>query len=233
FEVNQTHFAAVFRDGKAEYAIPARTVSDPDRLRQLSAFFFWTAWASAATRPGDVISYTSNWPHEPLIGNVPTGEAIMWTGVSILLLLGGIGAIVWFYAAMPAPPPLDAVPALDPLIGLTATPSQRATMKYFVVVAALFLVQIVAGAVVAHYGVEGDGFYGIPLSGWLPYSLLRTWHLQLGLFWIATSWLAAGLFIGPLVVGGEPKGQRLGVNVLFGALLVVVGSLAGQYLSIH
>src|SRR5262249_11875629 len=36
FEVNQTHFAAVFRDGKAEYAIPARTVSDPDRLRQLS-----------------------------------------------------------------------------------------------------------------------------------------------------------------------------------------------------
>ena len=92
FEANQKHFAAVFRDGQAEYAIPPGTVSDPERLRQLSAFFFWTAWASAAYRPGEVISYTSNWPHEPLIGNVPTGEAIMWTGVSILLLLGGIAA---------------------------------------------------------------------------------------------------------------------------------------------
>src|SRR5499426_1775235 len=234
FEANQKHFATVFRDGQPDYAIPPGTVSDPERLRQLSAFFFWTAWASAAYRPGEVVSYTSNWPHEPLIGNVPTGEAIMWTGVSILLLLGGIGAIVWFYAAMPAPPPLEAAPASDPLIGLSATPSQRATMKYFVVVAALFLVQIVAGGVVAHYGVEGDGLYGIPLSRWLPYSLTRTWHVQLGLFWIAPSWLAAGLFSGPLVGGVEPKGQRLGVNVLFVALVaVVVGSLVGEYLSIH
>ena len=234
FEANQKHFAAVFRDGKPEYAIPRGAVTDPERLRQLSAFFFWTAWASAASRPGDSISYTSNWPHEPLIGNVPTGEAVVWTGVSILLLLGGIGAIVWFYAAMPAPPPPDAAPVRDPLVGLSATPSQRATMKYFVVVAALFLVQIVTGAVVAHYGVEGDGFYGIPLSRWLPYSLTRTWHVQLGLFWIATSWLAAGLFIGPLVGGVEPKGQRLGVNVLFVALVaVVIGSLVGESLSIH
>src|SRR5262249_5121943 len=85
-----------------------------------------------------------------------------------------------------------------------------------------------------HYGVEGDGFYGIPLSQWLPYSLTRTWHLQLGLFWIATSWLAAGLFIAPLVGGVEPKGQRLGVNVLFVALVVVVvGSLVVEYLRIR
>src|SRR5262245_52439275 len=234
FEANQKHFAAVFSEGKPEYAIPRGTVSDPQRLRQLSTFFFWTAWASTAFRPGDTISYTSNWPHEPLIGNVPTGEAVMWTGVSILLLLAGIGFIVWLYAAMPAPPPLEAAPSRDPLVGLSATPSQRATMKYFVVVAALFLLQILAGGIVAHYGVEGDGFYGIPLSRWLPYSLTRTWHVQLGLFWIATSWLAAGLFIGPLVSGVEPKGQRLGVNVLFLALLVVVvGSLVGEYLSIH
>jgi len=234
FEGNHKHFAAVFSQGKPEYAIPAGTVSDPERLRQLSAFFFWTAWAAATTRPGDTISYTSNWPHEPLIGSLPTPDAIVWTGVSILLLLGGIGFIVWFYAAMPASSPLEAAPARDPLVGTSATPSQRATMKYFVVVAALFLVQIVAGAVVAHYGVEGDGFYGIPLSRWLPYSLTRTWHVQLGLFWIATSWLAAGLFIGPLVSGVEPKGQKWGVNVLFCALVVVVvGSLAGEYLSIH
>src|SRR5262249_16911569 len=105
---------------------------------------------------------------------------------------------------------------------------------YFVVVAGLFLVQILAGGVVAHYGVEGDGFYGIPLSRLLPYSLTRTWHVQLGLFWIATSWLAAGLFLWALGGRRGAKGPGRGVNVLFGALLVVVvGSLVGEYLSIH
>jgi nitric oxide reductase subunit B len=87
--------------------------------------------------------------------------------------------------------------------------------------------------VTAHYGVEGNGFYGIPLASWLPYSVSRTWHVQMGLFWIATAWLAAGLFIGPLVSGREPAGQRLGVNILFLALLVVVaGSLTGEWLSV-
>src|SRR6185436_11180996 len=105
---------------------------------------------------------------------------------------------------------------------------------YFWVVAALILVQILLGVVTAHYGVEGDGFYGLPLSRWLPYSVTRTWHVQLGIFWIATAWLAAGLFIGPLVSGFEPRFQRLGVNVLFGALLVVVvGSMAGEWLSVQ
>ena len=38
-----------------------------------------------------------------------------------------------------------------------------------------------AGRVVtAHYGVEGAGFYGIPLAKWLPYAVARTWHTQLG-----------------------------------------------------
>ncbi len=114
-----------------------------------------------------------------------------------------------------------------------ATPSQRAIVKYFWVVAALIVVQILLGVVVAHYGVEGSAFYGIPLAEFLPYSVARTWHVQLGIFWIATAWLAAGLFIGPAVSGVEPRWQRLGVNVLFGALLlVVVGSMAGEWLSV-
>jgi hypothetical protein len=56
--------------------------------------------------------------------------------------------------------------------------------------------------------------------------------LQLGIFWIATAWLATGLYVGP-AVGTEPPYQRLGVNVLLGALLVVVvGSMAGQWFSV-
>ena len=130
--------------------------------------------------------------------------------------------------------PAVAPPDVDPLGSWQATPSQQATLKYFWIVAALLLVQMLLGVVTAHYGVEGDSFYGIPLSDWLPYSVTRTWHIQLGLFWIATAWLGAGLFIGPLVSDTEPAGQRLGVNVLFLALLVVVvGSLTGEWLSIH
>ena len=118
--------------------------------------------------------------------------------------------------------------------GCSPTPSQKATVKYFFVVAALWVVQVALGAIVAHYGVEGGGFYGIPLAKWLPYSVARTWHLQIGIFWIATSWLATGLYIVPAVSGVEPKGQRLGVNALFVAVVaVVVGSLAGEWLGIQ
>jgi nitric oxide reductase subunit B len=100
------------------------------------------------------------------------------------------------------------LPQSDPLLGLKPVPSQRATVKYFFVVAALWVVQVALGAIAAHYGVEGSGFYGIPLDRFLPYSVARTWHLQLGLFWIATSWLATGLYVAPAVSGVEPRGQR-------------------------
>jgi nitric oxide reductase subunit B len=234
FEANLAHYSEVFSEGQANYAIPAGAVTDPARLRQLGAFFFWSAWAASTNRPGDHVTYTNNWPYEPLVGNRPTGEAVVWTGVSIIMLLAGISAMAWWYAARRDEEEKTLVPETDPLARWTATPSQRATLKYFWVVAALILVQMLLGVVTAHYGVEGDGFYGFPLSDWLPYSVTRTWHIQLGLFWIATAWLAAGLFIGPLVSEQEPKGQRLGVNILFAALLVVViGSLAGEWLSIH
>jgi len=232
FAANAAHYAQVFRDGRADYAIPEGALTDPTRLHQLAAFFFWSSWAAAAQRPGEAITYTSNWPHEPLIDNRPTGDAIVWTGVSIMMLLAGIGAMAFWYATQRDDPPSDDIPGNDPLLGSGSTPSQRAVVKYFWTVTALLLVQIAMGVVTAHYGVEGSGFYGIPLDQFLPYSLARTYHLQLGIFWIATTWLAAGLYIGPSV-GEEPRFQRLGVNVLFGALLfVVVGSMAGQWLSV-
>jgi nitric oxide reductase subunit B len=233
FESVSQHYADVFSKGEIAYAIPAGSVPDPERRLALSAFIFWSAWCASTNRPGDTVTYTHNWPHEPLIGNRATGETVLWTGVSIIMLLAGISAMVWWYAARKNTEELPELPLQDPLIRWQPTPSQRATLKYFWVVAALILVQIVVGVITAHYGVEGGGFYGIPLAKWLPYSVTRTWHVQLGIFWIATAWLAAGLFIGPLVTGKEPKGQRLGVNALFLALLVVVaGSMTGEWMSI-
>jgi nitric oxide reductase subunit B len=234
FQENVAHYSEVFAKGNADYAIPEGAVTDANRLRQLSAFMFWTSWAAVTDRPDDDVSYTNNWPYEPLVGNRPTGETVVWTGVSIIMLLAGISAMAWWYAARRSEEEEPTIPQVDPLGSWAATPSQKATIKYFWVVAALILLQMLLGVVTAHYGVEGAGFYGIPLSKWLPYSVARTWHVQLALFWIATAWLAAGLFIGPLVSGAEPKGQRLGVNILFVALLVVVvGSLAGEWLSIQ
>jgi nitric oxide reductase subunit B len=233
FEDNLKHYTEIFTNGSLDYAIQQDAQSDPAKLRQLTAFYFWTAWASAANRPGDTISYTSNFPSEPLVGNFPTSSSIVWTGVSVILLIAGIGGMVWFYAGWRKEAEARETPDEDPLVGAKLTPSQKATVKYFLIVSLLFLLQIVMGVVTAHYGVEGGGLYGIPLDRFLPYVVSRTWHTQLGIFWIATAWLAAGLYIAPYICGYEPKMQRLGVNVLFGALLVVVlGSMAGQWMSV-
>jgi nitric oxide reductase subunit B len=233
FAANLTHYRNVFGNGQEEYAIPRDTLTDPAKQRQLAAFFFWSSWAASTNRPNDTVSYTSNWPHEPLVANRPTPDVIVWTGVSILMLLAGIGLMAFWYASQPADSPDRQAPETDPLLGAATFPSQRATRKYFWTVAALMLLQIAVGIVTAHYGVEGDGFYGWKIDQVLPYSVARTWHVQLGIFWIATTWLAAGLYIAPGVGGTEPRFQRLGVNLLFGALLVVVlGSLAGQWLSV-
>ena len=230
---NIEHYSSVFMNGRGAYAIRKNTIADSVKLRQLCAFFFWSSWAASTNRPDENITYTSNWPHEELVDNKPTSDSIIWTGVSIIFLLAGIGGMVWFYAARKHEEPLTGVPDNDPLLGSTATPSQLAVIKYFWVVTGLFVLQIILGVITAHYGVEGGSFYGIPLAKVLPYTITRTWHLQLGIFWIATAWLAAGLYIGPAVSGVEPKGQKIGVNILFGALLVVVlGSMFGEWLSV-
>jgi nitric oxide reductase subunit B len=147
--------------------------------------------------------------------------------------LAGIGLLAWYYASNRDEDQNPNMPDVNPLSGTTQTPSMKATLKYFWIVSALMLVQIIMGIITAHYGVEGTAFYGFPLAEFLPYSVSRTWHIQLAIFWIATSWLATGLFIAPAISGVEPRGQKLGVNFLFIALLIiVVGSLAGQWFGI-
>ncbi len=216
------------------YSIKENTIVDKERLQKLNAFFFWTSWACVTNRPGSNISYTNNWPSEELVGNRPTGALIFWTGFSVIILLAGIGLMGWYYARRRESDEIQSTSINSPINKSSVlTPSQKATLKYFWIVTALILVQIIMGVITAHYGVEGQGLYGIPLADILPYSLSRTWHIQLAIFWIATSWLATGLYYAPAISGYEPKYQRFGVNFLFLALLViVVGSLAGQWFAI-
>ena len=229
-----TYYADVFAAGRKEYAIPQGALTDAGKQKQLANFFWWSSWVASTERPGSTVTYTNNWPHEPLIANEATPGAVLWSIVSFVGLLGGIGALVWWYASQEKETVHGPYPERDPFVGLRPTPSQRATIKYFVVVVILWAVQILMGVITAHYGVEGQGFYGFPLDRYLPYAITRTWHLQLAIFWIATSWLATGLYVGPAVSGHEPRFQRLGVNVLFIALVLVVGgSLAGEWLGIQ
>ncbi|HEU4728440.1 MAG TPA: nitric-oxide reductase large subunit [Kofleriaceae bacterium] len=232
-EANVAYYTRLFAEGHATYALPRGSIVEPERARALAAYFFWSAWAAATCRPGEDITYTSNWPHEPLIHNVPTSDAIVWTGVSILVLLAGIGGLGFWHAARRRDDPPEELPDRDPMLGSSPTPSQLATVKYFWAVCAMIVVQILVGVITAHYGVEGTGFYGIPLAKILPYATTRTWHVQLGIFWIATAWLAAGLALAPSL-GGEPRGQRFLVNALFAALVVVVaGSLTGELVAVR
>jgi len=217
---------------RIQYAMPDGALPAREDREALAAFFFWSSWSAVTDRPGRPgVSYTSNWPYEPAVGNTMTSGSAIWTMASIIMLLAGIAAMVWWHSAhaqdgLPVTPP-----AGDPLLQAVATPSMKATGKYFFVVIGLFLTQIAMGALTAHYAVEGRTFFGVPIAQVLPYTVSRSIHTQFGILWIATAWLATGLFVAPLLSGSEPKHQKLGVDVLFYALLlIVVGSTACSWL---
>lgn len=223
------------RSTRKSYAMKEDTLPDAERRARLTEFFFWTAWAAGTERPNGKATYTNNWPHEPLIDNKPTAENIIWSIVSVILLIAGVGGLIWAWAFLRKEGEHElAAPAQDPISLVLLTPSQKALGKYLFLVVALFCFQVLLGGFTAHYTVEGQEFYGINVSQWFPYSLTRTWHIQAALFWIATGFLAAGLFLAPIINGGkDPKFQKLGVDILFWALVaVVVGSFIGNYLAI-
>ena len=231
------HYEALFGTDRSldtlrdQYAMNAGSVKSADDRIALASFFFWSAWSATTDRPGQTgITYTNNWPHEPLVDNNPTIANGMWSIASVILLLAGIAGMIWYHTAHGETEGEEgdehvAMPKDDPLVNVKPTPSMRATKKYFYVVIGLLLVQVGMGAITAHYAVEGHSFFGLPLAEVLPWVVSRTIHTQLGVLWIATAWLATGLYISPLLSGHEPKLQKLGVDVLFYALLfIVVGS---------
>jgi nitric oxide reductase subunit B len=188
----------------------------------MTAFFWWSAWATTTNRPDDTVTYTSNWPSEPLVGNAPTAPTYLWTFISILVMLGGIGGLVWYYAMSHGKDAGPVVPDTDPLKSLRPTPSMKATAKYFWVVTALIGTQVllVASPRTMPWKASRSTDSRWPTS--CPTPVTRSWHLQLAVLWIATAWLATGLYIAPAISGHEPKFQRFGVNFLFTCLLVIV-----------
>src|SRR5262245_29437364 len=208
-------------------------VRDANDSRRIVAFIAWTAWTAAARRPGLPHSYTNNWPPESLVGNKLTSEAVVWSTLSIIALLGGTGLLLGLFGrysnSLGWHGAETGLIRFRPSAEVPLGPAQHATGWYFFIVSALLLVQTLLGGATAHYHAETGGFFGYDLAQWLPYNLTRTWHLQLALFFIVASYLAAGIFLAPLITGSEPRGQRSLTIALLGALvIVVVGSLAGE-----
>ncbi|HEU5118243.1 MAG TPA: cbb3-type cytochrome c oxidase subunit I [Isosphaeraceae bacterium] len=239
FEAIHDHFGELVYGRKVSgEGLKASMITDADDTRKITAFLAWTAWTAVARRPGQNYSYTNNWPPEELVGNHLTGDAIMWSALSLVALLGGIGIVLGLYGRYARTIGWHETEErrirFVPPSQVPLTPAQRVTAWFFLVVSVLFLLQNLIGGATVHYMVEAGGFFGIDLPRWLPYNLTRTWHLQLAIFFVAAAYLAAGIFLAPLISGREPRGQGLLSAVLLVALAVVVfGSLGGEALSYH
>ncbi|MGD0914875.1 MAG: nitric-oxide reductase large subunit [Thermodesulfobacteriota bacterium] len=210
-------------------------IKDSKELQQLTAFFAWTAWASVANRPGKSYSYTNNFPYDPMAGNTPTSDAVLWSALSLITLLAGTAVVLFAFGRFNFLGWKGSGEHIHPqMVPGTSTESQRATIKYFAIVALLFLAQVLVGGATAHYRADPGSFYGINLSRFFPGNIFRTWHLQLAIFWIATAYIAGGLFLAISLGGKEPRGQVKGVNLLFFAIVIVaLGSLLGEMLGVY
>ncbi len=225
------YYTDLFKGGHERMGLQPGIVRTDEQGRQVASFFAWLAWAAGTNRPGETYTYTSNWPYDPLVGNQAMPGSLIWSIVSVMLLILGIAAAIFLYQRYIRDDDYVAEPVTH-LAEPTPTPSQKVTLAYFFVAMALFVIQAAMGSLTGHFTVEGTHFFGIPMGEILPYAAVRTWHLQLGVFFIATCFLAAGLFIGPFV-GREPKRQAALVWTLFGAVVVVVvGALGGTYASV-
>ena len=237
FEECQAYYASFFGNPTTKFGLRPDAIRDPEQIRKLTAFFSWSAWAASTARPGHTYSYTNNWPPEPLVGNHVTADAIVWSMLSLAALLGGTGVLLASFGrwnllgwhgreqqTMSFREP-DKVPL---------TPAQSACAWFFFVMAALFLIQTLCGGATEHYRADLQSFFGINLGVLLPFNVVRTWHVQLSIFWVATSYLAAGIFLAPMIARREPRGQRMLAFGLLGALaIVVVGSLLGEFAGIQ
>jgi nitric oxide reductase subunit B len=226
-------FAKPGKTGLRPHAITSRT-----DIEHLTSYFAWTSWAASADRPGKNYSYTNNWPPEPLVGNGPTANTVVWSVLSLIALLGGTGALFaafgrWNWLGWHGREN-EELRFREPQ-SVALTPTQRATAYFFLAMAGLFLVQTLVGAAAEHYRADLGSFFGIPLDKLLPYNVVRTWHVQLALFWVSTSFLAAGIFLVPMITRrSDPKRQHVLAYLLLGALVVVVvGSLLGEIAGIR
>ena len=223
-----------FRQPARNGGLKQNLITDPSELRQFAAFVTWAAWASVAARPGQAYSYTNNFPYDPSVGNLPTSGALFWSAMSLIVFLAGVATVLLAFGKFDFLGWITRGHHVHPqLLPGQSGPGQKALVKFFVVVAVLLLLQSLVGAAVAHYRADPGSFYGFQLERIFPSNLMRIWHLQTAIFWIATAFVAAALFLARSLRSDEPRWLAGWTHVLFAAFAVVIGgSLLGEWLGI-
>ena len=234
WQQQQGYWTDYFKDPAGNGGLKPDLITDPTELRHFTAFVTWAAWVSVANRPGENYSYTNNFPYDPTVGNVPTPGALLWSALSLVVLLVGIGAVLLAFGKFDYLGWVSHGHEVHPfVVPGVSTPGQRALVKFFVLVALVFLFQTLVGAATAHYRAEPGDFYGIPLEKLFPSNLMRTWHLQSAIMWIATSYVAAALFLGSTLRREPAPALSMWAHLLFAAFVaVIVGSLLGEWAGI-
>jgi nitric oxide reductase subunit B len=228
------HWEKIFKEGQQRFGFLPDTIGDEQQRLQISRFFFWTAWVASTLRPGTDYSYTNNWPPDRRVGNVASTETYFYSIAGILALFLVLGLFVfWIHRYGLWYGEAKGVALSEKLIDMPLTRSQLYAAKFFVVVIMLFLLQTSFGGLLAHYTIHPGTFWFPFVAELISYNWAKTWHLQLMVFWIATTWLASAIYLAPIIGGKEPAKQGLLVQLLFVAvLLVAVGSLTGEVLGI-
>ncbi|MDQ2916569.1 MAG: hypothetical protein M3R40_05315, partial [Pseudomonadota bacterium] len=193
------------------------------------------AYRGAPPIPAQVVdAHGVNFPFDPSVGNQPTPGAVLWRALGLVVLLAGIASVLLAFERFDYLGWITRSHHVHPqLLPGQASRGQDALVKFFVVVALLFLAQTLVGGAIAHYRADPGSFYGFDLARIFPRNLMRVGHLQTAIFWIATSYVAAALFLGRSLRTDEPRWFARWVHVLLAAFAVVIGgSLLGEWLGI-
>lgn len=216
---------------------PSGYITDANEIKSLTAFFFWGSWVCGVERPGEHYSYTHNWPYDPSAGNTPSAAIILWSIIGSLGLIFGLGIVLYYHGKLDK---LD-----DDVYTNKAEPFmtrgdiekfqpdaiQRSTYKFFYVAIILFAVQVLAGILTVHDFVGLINFFGFNISGALPITVTRSWHVQLSILWISACWIGASFFMMSLVSPNQSKKQVTLINTIFWlTVILVAGSFAGMLL---
>lgn len=229
------YYVRVFTDENFKEAMkPSGYISNPKDIDNLSSFFFWGAWVASSNRPGENYSYTHNWPYDPSVGNTPTSEVIAWSFISMGLLFGGIMLLLYVYGQMKELPgdPLKINPKKQILTTYdlendVIRKTQKKTYKFFMLAVSLFVLQVVVGILMA---ADFSSPFAGEIAGIIPFTILRSFHIFLQIYWFFMMWVGYTLFFLPRL-SPVPKNQGLLIDILFGVLVfIAIGGGIGIYL---
>ncbi|MCD8339597.1 MAG: cbb3-type cytochrome c oxidase subunit I [Burkholderiales bacterium] len=221
------HWREYFKAPAKNGGLHANYITDPKELQDLSSYFVWAAWASAAPRPGDTYSYTNNFPFDPYIGNYPTNINVTYSVASLLFLLGGTALALFIIGLHPGWEWQSPESYITPMVpSYMVSPANRALVKLVVLASFILFLQTMAGGGVAHLRADPSSFYGWNISEIFPSNMLRSVHLQSMTLWIAIGFITGGLFLSRVLGGKDIKGAKASVDLIFCVLfLIVAGDL--------